>query len=79
MEEQTIETAEGVRIKITDQREDNFIRDVVSIYATHPDGYRILWELPKRLMLRLDVCQAVSEEIVAELHERVEGQRRLGL
>lgn len=66
-------------IQISDQHEDDFIHDRVSILATNPDGISVLWKLPKRLMRRLDVCQALYEEIQAELEEKAEHVKGLGL
>jgi hypothetical protein len=65
-------TSEGVRFHITDSEGDDWVNGVTSIRVTHPDGVGVLWKLPTRLLLRLDVCNAVNEEIVLELQERVE-------
>lgn len=70
---------EGIRFSVSSQDGDDYIRDLVSVLVTNPDGDSVLWKLPTRLMDRLDVCQIVSEEIVAELEERVQNFKRLGL
>lgn len=74
-----IETPDGIRLQISDQDGDDFIHDLVSVRVENPDGFGVIWKLPQRLMRRLDVCQAVYEEILAELEERVQNVKRLGL
>lgn len=74
-----IVVTDGVRIQISDQHENDFIHNRVSIWATNPDGVTVHWTLPVRLMLRFDVGQIVAEEIVAELEEKALHLERLGL
>lgn len=74
-----IKTTSGIHIQISDQHEDDYIHDRVSILATDPEGFSVLWKLPNRLMRRLDVCHAVAEEIQAELEHRARQAERLGL
>lgn len=66
-----IVSANGVRLEMSNQDGNDYIRSVWSVKATHPDGPSVTWNLPNRLLERLDICQAVCEEIVAELHEHV--------
>lgn len=74
-----IQTPDGIRIQISDQHEDDFIHDRISILATNKDDITVVWKLPERLMRRLDVCQIVSEEIQNELADRAFHVKRLGL
>lgn len=74
-----IETTDGVRLQVSDNHENDFINNRVSIRATNPDGVTVHWTLPARLMLRFDIGQIVAEEIVAELAEKAFHLERLGL
>jgi hypothetical protein len=74
-----IETSKGIRYRISDMDGDDLLHDVVSVLVRHPEGAQVRWRLPKRLMMRLDVGNAVQEEILAELEERMQQAKRLGL
>lgn len=57
-----------MKIVISDQHEDGFIRNIISVIA-EDGGISRHWRIPSRLMRRPEVAGAVVEEIAAEISE----------
>lgn len=57
-----------MKIQITDQTEEDFIRDVITVKA-EDGGVSRLWKIPRRLMMRADMAGIVVEEMSAEIAE----------